>query len=347
MSKSTKKVKQSQPPQPHRILEVKTSQTSVLKQVFERISTVISDCCIVFIPPDKEYDQKQDDDYYEEVEQDAKPVKRKKKGVDEEPPKRGKNVKKDEDDDEPPKKGGKTSFNTQNAPKASVGGIRILRLTEDKSILIKLNLDSDKFDSFKCTEPKITIGVDINNLHAMLKSMNDDDPIMFYMNSDNRSTLYVRSLTKNNDNSEETDLEIYLMDISNPELPPFQTEFQNKITIASDKFHNICKQFNNNTTYVEITSLNEEISFRGQNDGGKITKTYKDVNKTGKAQKDPSTIVQGVYELKNLLSFSKCNKLCNTVDIYLRNDFPLVLVISVATLGKMYVFLTPIGHGVK
>ena len=61
---------------PQRILEVRTSQTGVLKQVFERISTVISDCCIVFIPPDKTYDQSQDDDYYEKI--DTNPSKEKK-----------------------------------------------------------------------------------------------------------------------------------------------------------------------------------------------------------------------------------------------------------------------------
>ena len=305
-----------------RILEVKTSQTGVLKQVFERISTVISDCCIVFIPPDKSFDQKLDDDYYEEIDSDQ--IEDKKK-----------NKKSDQKKESPVK----------NKKKSSGGGIRILRLTEDKSVLIKLNLESDKFESFICTEPKIKIGVDINHLHAMLKLVNDDDPIMFYMNKDNMNTLYISSLTKNNDNSEETDLELYLMDISNPELPIPQTEFQNKITMASDKFHTICKHFNNNTTSVEIRSINDQISFRGHNEGGKITKTYKDIHSS--KNKNEQTIVQGIYELKNLLSFSKCNKLCPTIDIYLKNDFPLVLVISVATLGKMYVFLTPIENPTK
>jgi len=288
---------------PQRILEVRTSQTGVLKQVFERISTVISDCCIVFIPPDKMYDQTQDEDYYEEIE--TKSAKEKKKG----------------------KKKDLTDKNKNSAKKTSGGGIRILRLTEDKSVLIKLTLDSDKFDYFLCTEPKIKIGVDINQLHAMLKVINDDEPIIFYMNKDNMNRLYINSIAKNNDGSEETDIELFLMDISNPELPIPQTEFQNKITIASDKFHTDCKHFNNNTRTVEI-------------DAGHITKTYKDIHGTKNPNKN--VVVQGKYELKNLLNFSKCNKLCSTIDIYLKNQFPLVLVIAIATLGKMYVFLTPI-----
>jgi len=301
---------------PQRILEVRTSQTGVLKQVFERISTVISDCCIVFIPPDKMYDQTQDEDYYEEIE--TKSAKEKKKG----------------------KKKDLTDKNKNSAKKTSGGGIRILRLTEDKSVLIKLTLDSDKFDYFLCTEPKIKIGVDINQLHAMLKVINDDEPIIFYMNKDNMNRLYINSIAKNNDGSEETDIELFLMDISNPELPIPQTEFQNKITIASDKFHTDCKHFNNNTRTVEIISINDQISFKGTSDAGHITKTYKDIHGTKNPNKN--VVVQGKYELKNLLNFSKCNKLCSTIDIYLKNQFPLVLVIAIATLGKMYVFLTPI-----
>lgn len=314
----------------NRILEVKTTQTGALKQVVERISNVISDCCIVFIPPDDDTDDVADDDYYEEIDES------------------------DNDDETLAKKINKGKNSNKNAKqkpekknqKRNTGGIRILRLTEDKSILIKLNLVASNFEYFRCDEPKITIGVDMHTLHALLKMVNDDDPIIFYMNRDNRSALYIRSLNENNDNSsEETDIEIYLMEIGNPEMPIPQTEFQNKITMASDKFHQICKHLNNNSTFVEITSINNEILFRGQNEGGKVTMSYKDSNYNKKKPDKPNQVVQGVYELRNLMGFSKCNKLCNTIDIYLKNDFPLVLMISVATLGKMYVFLSPIDNG--
>lgn len=302
--KDQKKKKKTVDKKDNRILEVKTTQTGALKQVIERISNVISDCCIVFIPPDPIEDEENDENYYEEIEEDVKN-----------------------------KKESKT-------PKRNTGGIRILRLTEDKSILIKLNLDANNFEYFRCDEPKITIGVDMSNLHTLLKMVNDDDPIILYMNRDNRNVLNIRSINENNESAEETDIEIYLMEIANPELPIPQTEFQNHITISSDKFHTICKHLNNNSLYVEITSVNSEISFRGENENGKVTMLYKDVNYKKKSDKEQ--VVQGIYELRNLLGFSKCNKLCSTVEIYLRNDFPLVLVISVATLGKMYIFLTPI-----
>lgn len=232
----------------------------------------------------------------------------------------------------------------QSGKKRNTGGIRILRLTQDKAVLIKLILDAVNFESFKCTEPKITIGIDVTQLHGMLKSINDNDPITLYMNRDNRSVLHIHSASENNGHIEETDLEICLMEVGNQEMPLPRAEFENRITMASDKFHTICKNLNNNAVHVEITSIDNEISFKGKSEGGKISRTYKDdISKKDKQ----NLVIQGNYELRNLMYFSKCNKLCPTIDIYLKNDFPLVLVISVATLGKMYIFLTPVDSDVN
>jgi proliferating cell nuclear antigen PCNA len=292
-----------------KILEVKTIQTGAFKQAIERISNVISDCCIVFFPLKNQYDQD-----YSDNDNDADQV------------------------------------NKKSKPVESVGGIRILRLTEDRNILIKLSLEAENFEYFICEEPKITIGVDMQALNTLLKIINDDDPIIIYMYKDDKSVLYIKSIAGVNSNREETDLKIFLMEIPNREVPIPKTKFQNIITIDSNKFHTICKQLHNNSTFVEIKSVKNQISFRGQNEGGTATKTYKDHTtkddkKKRKKNKDADEpIVQGIFDLKSIMGFSKCNKLCPTVNIYLRNDFPLVLQIPVASLGKMFVFFTPLDN---
>jgi proliferating cell nuclear antigen PCNA len=206
-----------------------------------------------------------------------------------------------------------------------------------KSMLVKLNLDAVNFEYFRCDEPKITIGVNMHNLHALLKSINDEDPIILYMNRDNRSILHIRSINEKN-GSQETDIKIFLIEIQCWEFSIPKTEFQNKITIASDKFRTICEHLNNHSNVVEIISIDNEILFRGKNDGGEVTTTFKDINNNNKSNQ----VVKGTYVIKNLLTFSKFDKLCNIIEIYLKNDFPLVLAISMAALGRMYVFITPV-----
>ena len=119
----------------------------------------------------------------------------------------------------------------------------------------------------------------------------------------------------------------------------------NKITMSTEKFHTICKQFNNNYVHVEITSVGNQIDFIGKGDGGKMSKTYTDT-KSKNSKNEKGTMVQGSYELKNLMNFSKCNKLSEIINIYMTDDYPLVLAIPVSNLGVMHIFITPINPDV-
>ena len=56
---------------------------------------------------------------------------------------------------------------------------------------------------------------------------------------------------------------------------------------------------------------------------------------------NPDGIVQGVFALKHLVLFSKCTNLCNSIEIYLKNDYPLIINYSVASLGAVKLCLTP------
>ena len=50
-------------------------------------------------------------------------------------------------------------------------------------------------------------------------------------------------------------------------------------------------------------------------------------------------IVQGVFELKYLTMFTKCTNLCPSIELYLKNDYPLVLRYMVANLGEIRLVL--------
>ena len=46
----------------------------------------------------------------------------------------------------------------------------------------------------------------------------------------------------------------------------------------------------------------------------------------------PNEIIQGFFELKHLVVFSKCSNLSNTIQIHIKNNYPLVLKCNVADL---------------
>lgn len=227
--------------------------------------------------------------------------------------------------------------------KDNVGGIRIFKLSSDKAIMIKVKLDASKFERFFCGEQKITIGVDMPALHGFLKTINDSDTLMLYMNRDQRSVLFINSVSESDTGLEKTDLVVHLMDLANPEKELKPTKFDNIIIMSAKKFNDICKSLNaNSTRKVEIATVNGELSFSGSNEGGKITKIYSDKESNKKVTKTTQKIVQGVYDLKNLVAFSKCGKMSDTIALHLKNDFPLILALAIGSLGNMYVFLAPI-----
>jgi len=46
--------------------------------------------------------------------------------------------------------------------------------------------------------------------------------------------------------------------------------------------------------------------------------------------------------LKHLVLFTKCTNLCPAIEIYLKNDYPLIIRYTVANLGEVKLVLAPI-----
>ena len=52
-------------------------------------------------------------------------------------------------------------------------------------------------------------------------------------------------------------------------------------------------------------------------------------------------IIQGYYSLKHLISFTKCTNLCQSLEIYIDNNYPLIIVYNIGNMGKLKLCLSP------
>ena len=50
---------------------------------------------------------------------------------------------------------------------------------------------------------------------------------------------------------------------------------------------------------------------------------------------------RGTYNIKYIQLFTKSTNLCSTVEIYLKNDYPLTILYNVANLGQIKYCLAP------
>jgi hypothetical protein len=104
--------------------------------------------------------------------------------------------------------------------------------------------------------------------------------------------------------------------------------------------------------FVDIRCLKNKIEFTCKGEiANRKTVYWTDSNDDGsskvhidhpKIDNKKPFIVQGIYELKHLVMFGKCGTLCTHIEIYLKSDYPLVIKYQVATLGRLYLCLSPI-----
>ena len=235
---------------------------------------------------------------------------------------------------------------TQNNDES--GCMCIEELTSDKAIYIKLQIDATSFEYFHCRESNITICIDMEKFYALLKSVNSNYPIGFYM--DDNTILYIDGISNSSKHAckiytngiyKGYSKEVHEITIKMPLLEPNKysspmpiVKYDRKICIAADDLHSICNELIKHSTLVNIVSTNDEIIFKTSNDSIRISCKNIQTNKTS------NNTICGCYELYNLLPFSKCEDDNDIIEMNLLHEALLILVID-TPIGKMNIFLAP------
>jgi proliferating cell nuclear antigen len=219
-------------------------------------------------------------------------------------------------------------------------GIKIMAMDPSHTVLVHLKLDASNFEYYECLNKK-TLGINMLNLFKLIKTMGNSDTLTLYLEENNESVLGIK--IENSEKNTVTNFTLNLMDLheDNIEIPP--AEFESVITMPSVDFQKICRDMHNLADNIEIKSVENQLIFtcKGQfatqetcigeaNSGLLFVKNY-----------NPDEIVQGIFALKHLVLFSKCTNLCNSIEVYLKNDYPLIIKYSVASLGEIKLCLAP------
>ena len=96
---------------------------------------------------------------------------------------------------------------------------------------------------------------------------------------------------------------------------------------------------------IEITTFGEQITFRCKGDIADQETSIGQSNNGGMnciQNENSPEIIQGVFSLKYLVLFTKCTNLSSTTELYVKNDYPLIIRYQVANLGEVKLCLAPI-----
>lgn len=222
-------------------------------------------------------------------------------------------------------------------------GIKIMSVDETQTVLVYLRLHADRFENYYCPAKHI-LGVNMIYLFKLIKTMGNNDSLTLYLPASNENKLGIRM--ENSEKSTVTNYFLKLFDTNVDEIQIPNLNFSNIIHMPSVDLQKICRDMNalGDKLEVEITSSGSDLVFRCEGDFAEQETVMSENSNTMKVQKsgNSSEVIQGLYQLKHLVLFTKCTTLCPSIEMYLKNDYPLILKYTVANLGEIKLLLASI-----
>jgi proliferating cell nuclear antigen len=217
-------------------------------------------------------------------------------------------------------------------------GLKLVAMDSSHTVLVHLRLNAENFEKYHC-ESKIVLGINLINFYKLMKVMGNNDTLKLFILDDNTSILNIT--IENSEKKSVTKYKLNLMDLDeeNIDVPP--PSFESVITMPSVDFQKICRDMSNLAEEIEIKSVGTQLIFGCKGQFAEQETLVGSSTHGLNFIKDNDKIVQGVYDLKNLILFSKCTNLCNSVELYLKNDFPLIIKYAIASLGEIKLCLAP------
>ena len=209
--------------------------------------------------------------------------------------------------------------------------------TTTQTILVHLKLQSPNFEYYYCKE-KIVIGLNLPNFFKIIKTITNNDTLSLYINENNQNQIGIK--IENYEKNYLTNYFLNLIEVDEKTLHIKPPKFESIITMPSNDFNKICKDMINLSDTIEIRSVGNQIIFSCSDFQNK-KQLWEKYGLSYIQNANNNTIIQGYYNLKHLVLFAKCNNMCNTLTIYLKNSFPIVIEFAVGSLGELKLALAP------
>lgn len=219
-------------------------------------------------------------------------------------------------------------------------GIRIITMDLSHTVLVHLRLDGSQFEHYHCPE-KIVVGVNMLNMFKLVKTMNNNETLTLFITQADPSRLGIR--IENGEKNTVTNFKLNLLDLDEEEIEVPPAQFSSVINIPSSDFQKICRDMSNLSNLIEIKSVDNQLVFTCRGDfAQQETIMGENTNGISYVEKQNSyDIIQGVFSLKHLVLFTKCTNLCNGIQMFLENDYPLIISYQVGSLGEIKFCLAP------
>ena len=207
----------------------------------------------------------------------------------------------------------------------------------NKCACVHFRLDTNRFEQYICKEDSIVVGVNMFSLHKLIKPITNGDTITMRILKNQRYKLYI--IIENIDKHTKTTSILNLLDLDQSILSIPDIVFDNIVTLPCVDFQRHCKDM---MTISDKVTFVCDPSFFVMKCIGDFAELIIEIARTSDDTEQTSNLSTGTFSLKYINLFIKSSSLCSNVEIYLKKNYPLILVYRIGSLGKVQFVLAPV-----
>jgi proliferating cell nuclear antigen PCNA len=220
-------------------------------------------------------------------------------------------------------------------------GMKLRMMDHHRTILIDLLLEADNFSVYKYKpSEKMTLGINLSHFHKMLKLIKKRDSVCFFIAENSLTDLGIKIIPK--ENSRVTTSFVKIQNAQNLDID-VPEGYGKPVIVSSSDFQKMCKGLNISTM---TRIIKKGFLVRFFNDVGDVMKRYTDLGETEDSDSDDDEKEdEGVidycedFDTEQLTKITKIAGLSPNMHIYLKTDNPLHIKTTVASLGRISVYI--------
>lgn len=221
-------------------------------------------------------------------------------------------------------------------------GLEMTCTDPSKTVYVKTKLKEELFKSYYCENDVFRFGMNFEFFNKILKMTEKNDIAIYcYIEKNDPFNLIVRFKNTERENKKIFKIPLQIINTKKDQMQ-LSLDFEKKISLKPCNLFSKCKIINNNSQFVKIICDNNQILFKCVGDKEGVMSLDSLEDPTLDIINLDDNVVECIYEIKNILMFSRLASITDEFSFYMKNNFPLTSIFNFGNYGSVSVIISPV-----
>lgn len=220
-------------------------------------------------------------------------------------------------------------------------GITLRMFDTQRKIMIDLKLEADNFTFFKLVGGPLHMGINMKHFYRILKSIKKKDSLQLFVEKNDPTLLYIRSIPKENTRVTTSTLKIQNLQHILMDIP---TGYKQPVVVNASDFQKMCKEIVSiGSLNIRVESKRSVIEFAADADGiltRKVSLGDHDADNDSDSENEMvDDDYKATFQTELFARFQKITNLGDSVRIYTNSELPICIRTNIGTMGSMSIYV--------